>query len=106
MNQKTVDKILHNLLEQLVQKGEAITKLHQVTKLSKTALRTVRLRKGLSADSLIKLLLAHGVSEHLLMNLPRRRPPQMSKTLTEWNKIGLSLTDKERIKVGKFYKSF
>ena len=106
LNQKTVDQVLQNLLGQLIQKGEATRQLHQATKLGKTTLRTIRLRQGLSAASLIKLFLAHGVSENFLMNLPRNRPTKISKTLTEWNKIGLSLTDKERVKVGKFLKDF
>ena len=105
MNQRLVDKILHNLLSQLIGKREFLKNLHQATKLSKTTLRNIKSRKGLTADSLIKLLLAHGVSEDLLTNLPRSKPSKISKTLTEWNKIGVSLTDEEREKIGRFVKT-
>ena len=104
MNQKMVDKILHKLLDQLIQKNENIAKLSKLTKLSETALRSAKSRKSISADSLIKLLLAHGVSEDLLMNLPRSKPSQVSKTLTEWHKIGLGLNDKKREAIGSFVK--
>ena len=105
MNQQVIDKILQDLLEQVIQKGETINKLHQATKLSKTTLRSIKSRKSISADSLIKLLLAHGVSKDLLRNLPRNEPSNVSKTLTEWNKIGLSLTDREREKIGRFVRA-
>ena len=104
MNQKIVDKVLHKLLEQLIQKNENIAKLSKLTKLSETALRNAKSRKSISADSLIKLLLAHGVPESLLMNLPRSKPSQLSKTLTDWHKIGIGLTDKQREKIGDFVK--
>lgn len=105
MNQKAVDKILYKLLEQLIQRGGSIAKLSKITKLSETTLRSAKSRKSISADTLVKLLLAHGVSEDLLTNLPRNRPSKISKTLTEWNKIGLGLTDKEREKIGQFVKT-
>ena len=104
MNQKIVNKILHKLLEQLVQKDKNIAKLSKATKLSETALRNLESRKSINADSLIKLLLANGVSEDLLTNLPRNKPSQVSETLTNWHKIGLSLNDKQREKIGSFIK--
>ena len=104
MNQKIVDKILRKLLEQLVQGDENIEEFSKTTKLSGTTLRNINSRKGFTADSLIKLLLANGVSEDLLTNLPRSKPSQVSKTLTEWYKIGLSLTDKQRETIGNFVK--
>ena len=63
-----------------------------------------RLRQSISADTLIKLLLAQGVSPDILLNLPRTRPSKISETLTLWNKIGLNLSSKEREKLGKFIK--
>ena len=105
MNQKTIDKILGNLVEQLVPKGSNIAQLSKATKLSESALRNLRNRKSISADTLLKLLLAHGVSSDLLTNLPRNKPSKISKTLTDWNKIGLSLSDREREKLGGFVKT-
>ena len=96
MMQKKVNKVLAQLIEQLVpartSKGER-EKICKVTKLSHSTLRTARFRQGMSADTLIKLLLAHGVSPDILINLPRTRPSQISKSLTLWNKIGLNLTE-------------
>ncbi len=99
MLQRKVDRILAKLIDQLIPKrilrGD-IDKFCKATRLGKTTLRGARSRQGIYADTLIKLLLAHGVSEELLTNLPRTKTSKISKTLTEWNKVGLSLSDKER----------
>ena len=105
MNQKTIDKMLGDLVEQLVPKGSNIAQLSKATKLSESALRNLRNRKSISADTLLKLLMAHGVSSDLLTNLPRNKPSKISKPLTDWNKIGLSLSDREREKLGGFVKT-
>ncbi len=105
MLQSKIDKILAELLEQLIperiRSGEA-ARFSKATGLAPTTLRVARLRQSINADTLIKLLVAHGVPEDVLTNLPRSRPSKISKSLTKWNKIGLKLSDKERESIGAF----
>lgn len=106
--QKKVDEILAQLIGQLIPdripRGE-LERICRATKLSQSTLRMARLRQSVSADTLVKLLLAHGVSPSALRNLPRNRPSKLSETLTQWNKIGLNLSEQEREKLGKFVKA-
>ena len=106
--QKIVNKILAELIEQLIpergKKGEP-RKICNATGLSQSTLRMARSRESISADTLVKLLLAHGVLPETLTNLPHSRPSKICKSLTYWNKVGLNLNEKEREKLGKFIKN-
>ena len=106
--QKTVNKILVELIEQLIPKRAAkgeLGKICNATSLSQSTLRMARLRESISADTLVKLLLAHGVSPETLTNLPCSKPSKICKSLTYWKKVGLNLNEKEREKLGKFIKN-
>ena len=85
MKQEEINKILVELLEQLIPekmpKGE-VEKLSIASGVSASAIRGARSRESLNSDTLIKLLRAHGVSADTLMNLPRNKPSKISKTLT------------------------
>ncbi|MCY4644910.1 MAG: hypothetical protein OXB88_09855 [Bacteriovoracales bacterium] len=106
--QKKVNDILAKLIDQLIPKripkGE-LNKICKATGLSASTLRMVRSRQTLSADTLIKLLLAHGASAETIGNLPRLRPSKICESLTLWNKIGLNLGSRERIVLGRFIKT-
>lgn len=102
--QKKVNDILVQLINQLVPARSSMEQRENIcrtTKLSYSTLRMARSRNGMSADTLIKLLLAHGVAPENLVHLPRTQPSKVSKSLTQWNRIGLNLGDRERENVMK-----
>lgn len=106
--QREVDSILAKLIAQLIpeeNKDKDLDQICKITKLSKSTLRMAHMRKSISADTLIKLLLVNGVSKDLLLNLPRNKPIKFSPSSTLWNKIGLSLGEKERGKLGEIVKT-
>lgn len=96
---KQVKDILIQLVEILapedMPKGE-VAKLRKATGLGESTIRTARKRERISADTLMRLLLAHGVDAKDIVNLPRKKPSKICPTMTEWNKLGSKLTEKER----------
>jgi hypothetical protein len=53
-------------------------------------------RKSLNADTLIRLLLARGVSPETLLQLPQSEFSELSKGETVWLELGRKLTDNEK----------
>lgn len=104
---KKVREILMDLIDILapeeMPKGE-IAKLRQATGLGESTIRTARKRERMSADTLVRLLLAQGIDEQDILNLPRKKPSKICPSLTEWNKLGLSLNKTERETYSEFIK--
>lgn len=104
---KKVKSILMHLIETLapedMPKGE-IAKLREATGLGESTIRTARKRERISADTLVRLLLAQGIDEQDIINLPRKKPSKICPSLTEWNKLGLSLSKTEREAYTEFVK--
>ncbi len=100
----TISELIEQLIPERIKKGE-LTKICKATGLSESTLRMIRSRKSVSADTLIKLLVANGVSFDTITNLPRSKPSKICKSLTMWNKLGLSLNEAEREKIIKFIKT-
>ncbi len=96
---KKVREILTLLIDLLapadMPKSE-IAKLRKATGLGESTIRTARRRERISADTLMRLLLAHGVDEKDIIHLPRKRSSKICSSLTEWNRVGLTLTKTER----------
>ena len=96
---KLVRKILMSLIHSLAPDNmprNEVGRLIKATGLGESTIRTAKQRERISADTLMRLLLAHGVDPKDIMNLPRKNPSKICPTLTEWNKLGLKLSKKER----------
>ena len=96
---KLVKEILIGLLQDLAPDNMPryeVSKLVQATGLSESTIRMAKKRESLSADTLIRLLLTHGVDPKDILNLPRKNVSRVCSTLTQWNKFGFQLNRKER----------
>lgn len=96
---KQVKEILINLIEELAPSEmprNEVAKLIKATGLGESTIRTAKKRESISADTLMRLLLAHGVDPKDIMSLPRKKPSKICPSITEWNKLGLKLNKKER----------
>ena len=93
-----VDRLIADLIDQLIPprlpRGEA-QRISAITGLSVTTIRSIRNRKNLSADTLLRLLLARGVSPAVLTSLPRTSRSEASRQDTRWAKLGASLSEIE-----------
>ena len=92
---KILMDLIHNLAPDNMPRNE-VGKLVKATRLGESTIRTAKKRERISADTLMRLLLAHGVDPKDIMNLPKKNPSKVCPTLTEWNKLGLKLNKKER----------
>ena len=96
---RVVRKTLMTLLETLspaeMPRNE-VGKLVKATKLGASTIRTARRREKISGDTLMRLLIAHGVDPTDIINLPKKRASKICPTMTEWNKLGLKLNKMER----------
>ena len=89
--EKRVREILTRLIEILAPSGmpkNEVAKLRKATNLGESTIRTARRRERISADTLVRLLLAHGVAEEDILGLPRRHRSPICPTLTDWNRLG------------------
>ena len=92
---ETLMSLLNNLAPDNMPRNE-VGKLIKATRLGKSTIRTAKSREGISADTLMRLLLAHGVAPKDILNLPRKKASKVCPTLTQWNRLGLQLNKKER----------
>lgn len=86
-------------------KGEG-EELAQKANLNPNTVRQIKSRKSCSAESIIRLLLAKGVSPQLLSNIYSTERAQ-NKSLQDWNQLGSSLSKSDRdqfIKLIKYMK--
>lgn len=96
---KDVREILKQLIDQLAPEDmpkPEVAKLRKATGFGESTIRNARKREALSGDTLIRLLLAHGVDPREILNLPRKKPSKVCPTITKWHKLGLTLTELER----------
>jgi hypothetical protein len=94
--------IISNWISWLVPKGMKtpdIEALAKSAKISPGTIRQIRNRGSVSADTIVSLMLARGVSKDQLENLSQDGKSSFSKSLTEWNRIGNKLSEEERQKV-------
>lgn len=65
--------------------------------LNPNSLRVGIHRRSLGADTLIRLMLARGISSRSIKQLPQTELAQLSKGEGEWLSLGRQLTDDERV---------
>ena len=85
-------------------KSKELTKLAKAAKLSPETIRQLRRRKSLTAQTLVRLLLAIGVKAKDITNLPQKQTASLSHAKIEWNKFGSTLTESEIKEFLSFFK--
>jgi hypothetical protein len=73
------------------------TKLALEAGISGETLRHILKRQSLHADTLIRLLLARGVSVKTITNLPQTDLSKLSEAEVEWLEFGRELTAAEKV---------
>jgi hypothetical protein len=81
-----------------------VEKLAKAAQISPGTLRQIRKRESVSADTILSILLARGVPEEALMNLPQSEAAAFSRSLSEWNRLGNTLSDGQRENIIKLVK--
>ena len=95
-----VKSLIQQLLQRLAPDGmpkKEVRRLREAADLGESTIRNAKQRQGLTADTLLALLLAHGVDPKDILNLPIKRPSKVSSTNTKWHKLGLELSEKEKL---------
>lgn len=77
-------------------------RLAKAAQLSPTTLRHIRQRGSVSAETILSIMLAKGVPEEDLINIRPTGDAKFSKSLSEWNRIGNSLNERQREQIVKF----
>ena len=85
-------------------KPPELAKLARSTKLSPETIRQLRRRKSLTAQTLIRLLMAIGVKSKDITNIPQNGESALSNEHTEWNQLGTSLSVAEAREFTSFIK--
>lgn len=78
-----------------------IQRLAKSAQLSPSTLRQIRSRGSVSAETILSVMLAMGVKEEDLTNIKPTGEAKFSKSLAEWNRVGSSLSEKQREQVLK-----
>ena len=107
MREKDVEKVINVLIDRVYPKemrGPELTKLAKAANLSPETIRQLRRRQSLTAQTLIRLLIATGVKGKDITNLPQNGPSTLSHEHTEWNKLGTSLSVAEAREFVSFIK--
>ena|SRR5665213_377870 len=94
-SKKVINAWIRDFIPRDMPFGE-IEKLAKAAQISPGTIRQIRSRESVSADTIVSLMLARGVSEDELTNLAQKGEVKFSKTLSEWNKLGNTLSDKQR----------
>lgn len=98
--QKVISSWIHDFIPEDMPFGE-VEKLAKAAGISPGTLRQIRKRESVSADTILSILLARGVPEEVLTNLPQSGVAGFSKSLSEWNRLGNTLTDDQRESIVK-----
>ena len=97
---RQVKKLIKQLLGQLapdnMPKGE-LKKLVQVAGLGESTIRNAKHRQGLTADTLLALLLANGVAPEDILHLPRKKLPKTNPLNFKWSQLALQLNEREKV---------
>jgi len=92
--------VLEKLMAFIVPEGMSVkdrNDLAQRAGISPETLRKNLQRNSLNADTLIRLLLARGVTTETLTTLPQLNLETISKGEQAWLQFGLEITDRERL---------
>lgn len=79
-----------------------VQRLAKAAQLSPSTIRQIRNRGSVSAETILSILLAKGIPEEDLINLKPSGDVKFSKSLTEWHRLGSSLSEKQREQLLKF----
>lgn len=93
-----VKKILSSWSERVVPEGLADSQIKILAKnanLNFETLKTLRKRKTAKAETIVRGLLASGVSEKALINLPLDNASVFPKNQAKWHKLGQKLSEEE-----------
>lgn len=98
-NDKRVKQTLQKLLGFLIPAGMSPKEREALAKnagISAETLRTSLKRQSMNADTLIRLLLARGVTTQTLENLPQTDLKSLPPGEAEWLELGRELSEMER----------
>lgn len=73
-----------------------VQKLAKAAQLSPSTLRQIRNRGSVSAETIISIMIAKGVSEDDLINIRPTSDVKYSKSLSDWNRVGSTISEKQR----------
>lgn len=96
---RRVKQTLQKVLSYIAPKGMNAKERAELAKaagISVETLRTTLKRQTMNADTLIRLLLARGVSAQTIENLPQTETDQLSQGEVEWLELGRELTEAEK----------
>ncbi|MGZ3745076.1 MAG: hypothetical protein ACXVBQ_14535 [Pseudobdellovibrionaceae bacterium] len=96
---RRIKQSLQRLLLFIVPKGMTAkerTSLANSAGISVETLRTTVKRQSLNADTLIRLLIARGVSAQTIENLPQTELVHLSQGEIEWMELGRELSEGEK----------
>jgi len=97
-------RVLHAWIKEYLPKDMPfgdVQRLAKAAQLSPGTLRQIRNRGSVSAETIISVMLAKGVSEEDLINIQPSGEVKFSKSLAEWNRIGNSISEQQREQVLK-----
>lgn len=97
---KQVKLVLDSLIAFAAPKGFSPTERAKIAKkagLSPATLRAMSWRRTVNADSLIRLLIARGMSAQSLSNLPQTEFSPVKESEIQWFKIGQELTSEKKM---------
>ena len=100
---KEIDKkaknVLENMLSFIIPAKMTVKQRENLAKksgLSPETIRTTLKRQSLSADTLIRIMLAVGITENEIINLPVSKLGELKQIDTDWISFGRQLTDNEK----------
>jgi len=99
MSKSKSDEILKELFAVLVPESMSSKDRKALAReagISYETLRTTMKRQTLNANTLVRLMLARGISSHSILELPQTELARLSKGEIEWQKIGRKLTETEK----------
>lgn len=98
--EQEIEKVLEELLSLVVPEGMSAKERNQFAGragISPETLRTNIKRKTLNATTLIRLLLARGISPKTIIDLPQTEHARLSKGESDWLKFGRELGEDEKV---------
>jgi hypothetical protein len=99
-SKKVINAWIRDFLPKEMAFGE-VEKLARAAQISPGTIRQIRNRESMSAETIVSIMLARGVSEDDLINIPQRGEAKFSKSLSDWNHLGNSLSEKQREQIVK-----
>lgn len=75
--------------------------LAKAAQISPATIQKIRQRESVGAETILSILLAKGVLEEDLTGLTQKGDVKYSKSLSEWNRLGNSLSEHQREQILK-----